>query len=789
LLLFLAIPLTIIGVKKVQDTRRRAADDRSVFDDYGFEIIYLQPGENLSLSLEAGKQGVNKLNNGTLVEFSLLNRKEAETENSEMFGLAGAQGGWDLSAQHLNFHKKYYHQEADTTLTPDRMLERHMAMHAALGVEWISMSYYWYQSSLGSELTYFATFDKIFAMARKYNLKILPNMVGTPRWATDLTCTNETSDGYPSCNQGTKCVPKDLTDAGSQYFDNFVKKTVERYKPHGDYYKEKGIENDDYGITHWVVWNEPNHAKGTFWTDCAKATTVFQNDAGQDVNQYDKGYRPVGSIEDYAKLFKGAYKTIKETDPGATVLMAGLAGIGLEDEHQKGESYRKFYTELVRISSSKPDLWNVHIYQSGANNFFWELGQISSIRNQLDANKNIWITEFGFYRSFHRPEVQAQVIASVFDRKQELLNNKVTNLFYWSSKAYVMCDPTADGCINYNNVLECRDPHYSSCNGNPNDTITPGKPYGDTENGCLLISPNFYPDLPYLNFGEKLGTVSWVGGNFSTSAEGGKINLIIPASNFQNNQEYILLMSSPDKIVTTKPWVVRVGVSLPTATNTPVPAVTNTPIPTATATPVPTSIFTPTPTPTTITSMPTSCTVVGSDTAVAGTSGSYRVRLSGIPSGDSVGSYNYLWLKNPSDCGSFTNQSQEVVFWTAPQNQIGCNLTARVLKGDRMISCSKQVAVSVEPTSTPPISTATPIPTNTPQLLACARGADGDINCDGNINISDMAILLEAWKYSVRNSGLVPTPKQSYLSADLNGDGEVDVSDGQWLINHWDIID
>jgi len=41
----------------------------------------------------------------------------------------------------------------------------------------------------------------------------------------------------------------------------------------------------------------------------------------------------------------------------------------------------------------------------------------------------------------------------------------------------------------------------------------------------------------------------------------------------------------------------------------------------------------------------------------------------------------------------------------------------------------------------------------------------------------------------VRNSGLVPTPKQSYLSADLNGDGEVDVSDGQWLINHWDIID
>jgi hypothetical protein len=786
LFLFLTIPLVIIAVKKIQDTRREAADYQQTFNDYDFEVIFLKSGDNLSLSLEVGRDGVNNLSDGTPIEFSLLNRQEVETENSEMFGLAGVQGGWDLSSQHLDFHKKYYHQKTDTTITSEKMLERHLSMHAALGVEWISMSYYWSQASEGSSLSYFATFDKIFAIARKYNLKILPNMVNTPRWATDLTCTNDTNDGYPSCNQGTKCVPRDLTDSGSQSYNNFVRKSVERYKPKGDYYREKGIEDDDYGITHWVVWNEPNNASGSFWTDCAKATVVFKNSAGQDVNQYDQGYRPIGSVEDYGKLFKGAYTTIKQVDPEATVLMAGMAGIELNDKHKKEESYRRFYAEIERINSPKPDLWNIHIYQSGSNNFFWDFNQLTGLRNQLDKGKDIWITEFGFYRSFHRPEMQAQVIGSIFDRKQELLDNKTTNLFYWSSKAYIMCDPEKEGCIDYGNILECKDPYYTSCNGNLNDTTTPGKPYGDTENGCLLISPNFYPDIPYLNFGEKLGTVARAGGNFSAKVVNGRINLTIPASNFKDNQQYVLLMSSPDKIITTKPWVVKVAItSLPTATATSkpqptatfTPTPTTTPVVTSTSTPVPTSTFTPTPTP--VVSMPDSCVVIGSDMASVGDSSSYRVRLNGIFSGDSKDDYNYLWLANSTDCADFANQTQEVVSWTAPQSSMECNLIARVLKGDKMISCLKQVSVSG--------GTPAPTATNTPQPSACPRGSDGDLNCDGRINVSDMSLFLESWRYWVINQS-IPTPGQNKAFADLNGDGEIDVSDGQWLIDHWDMI-
>ena len=198
------------------------------------------------------------------------------------------------------------------------------------------------------------------------------------------------------------------------------------------------------------------------------------------------------------------------------------------------------------------------------------MGLIAGTRNQLDPNKQIWITEFGFYRSFHRPEVQSQVIISIFDKKEDLLNMKVTNLFYWTSKAYIMCDPAKTGCISYDDVSQCKDPYYASCNGNPNDNTTPGRPYGDLENGTLLMSPNFYPDPSYLNYGKKLGTISQVNTNISTIVNDGRISVNIPASYFQNGQEYILFMSSPTKIVTTKPWVIRVG-SFDNPTPTPNP--------------------------------------------------------------------------------------------------------------------------------------------------------------------------------------------------------------------------
>jgi len=81
-----------------------------------------------------------------------------------------------------------------------------------------------------------------------------------------------------------------------------------------------------------------------------------------------------------------------------------------------------------------------------------------------------------------------------------------------------------------------------------------------------------------------------------------------------------------------------------------------------------------------------------------------------------------------------------------------------------------------------------PYATNTPAPGGCPRGGEGDLNCDGRINIADMTILLEAWVYSVRNGDAVPTPRAGRPSVNLDGQGGIDVSDAQVILNNWDVI-
>jgi len=80
----------------------------------------------------------------------------------------------------------------------------------------------------------------------------------------------------------------------NNYWARFVRKTVQRYMPGGLLAQQEGWP-EGTGIRVWEIWNEPDRP---FWT---------------------------GSVEDYYRLLKVAYLTIKSTDPEATVLLAGLA--------------------------------------------------------------------------------------------------------------------------------------------------------------------------------------------------------------------------------------------------------------------------------------------------------------------------------------------------------------------------------------------------------------------------------------------------------------------------------
>lgn len=93
------------------------------------------------------------------------------------------------------------------------------------------------------------------------------------------------------------------------------------------------------------------------------------------------------------------------------------------------------------------------------------------------------------------------------------------------------------------------------------------------------------------------------------------------------------------------------------------------------------------------------------------------------------------------------------------------------------------------PTSTPiPTATSTPVPTATP-TPSCANGPNGDLDCDGWIGESDLALLLGSW---APDSPVPPMlPGQKYTADIANslggtgGDGKVDESDYNKLLDHW----
>jgi beta propeller repeat protein len=202
--------------------------------------------------------------------------------------------------------------------------------------------------------------DRIVQASNASGLKVLARVDVTPRWARP--------DDNPHG------PPLNYSD-----YSDFVAALVQRYRtgsPHG---RVHAIE----------VWNEPNLQK-------------------------DWGYLPVNRQQaaDYTRLLQGAYQAAKRADPNVTVLNAALSPTGWND------------------NTARPDDVYLHwLYQAGFGAWFDALGahglgyrwapetvptsvegyshpsfyfrRIEQLREIMvqygDADKQIWLTEFGWH--------------------------------------------------------------------------------------------------------------------------------------------------------------------------------------------------------------------------------------------------------------------------------------------------------------------------------------------------------------------------------------------------------
>jgi hypothetical protein len=219
-----------------------------------------------------------------------------------------------------------------------------------MGVSWIRIDVAWAGVQPDSSTQYnWSKVDTVVSAANSHHLKVLATLAYTPAWAAVSGCDDSQQ----------KCAP-----ASDAQFATFSAAAAKRYQ--------------NRGIDAWEIWNEPN----------------------------DQGFwMPAPDPVAYTALLATSYRAIKKVDPSSTVLSGGLAPVDsfpgsinpvtfLTDMYAAGAN--KYFDAVAYHPYSYPNLPTTVAAWSG-----WSMMNDlpTSIRSVMtnggDANKKIWITEYG----------------------------------------------------------------------------------------------------------------------------------------------------------------------------------------------------------------------------------------------------------------------------------------------------------------------------------------------------------------------------------------------------------
>ncbi|MBU2957917.1 cellulase family glycosylhydrolase [Paracoccus sp. C2R09] len=217
-----------------------------------------------------------------------------------------------------------------------------------LGLRWLRTDLNWASvQSAGPDSYDWRDMDRIVAMARMHDMKVLPAVGSLPDWAWTTD-----ADG------------RKIRDARA--FGRFMQAAAERYAPQN--------------IHVWEIWNEPN-LQGPF--------------------------PPHPDASAYAALLKEAAAAIRDTDPGAIVLLGGLAAVmvtDLDGDPAAISALDFLETIYAEGAGSSFDAVGFHPYTGTAlpdpsdpqNGWGLMSGPLRDIMAANgDGSKPIWVTEYG----------------------------------------------------------------------------------------------------------------------------------------------------------------------------------------------------------------------------------------------------------------------------------------------------------------------------------------------------------------------------------------------------------
>jgi hypothetical protein len=198
----------------------------------------------------------------------------------------------------------------------------------------------------------FSDLDRIVGLAASRRLTLLPVVQSTPSW-------DALRPGIPGS------PPK-----SPRPFAAFLTALVDRYGPHGTFWSAHR-ELPRVPIQMWQIWNEPHLT--TYWAEQPFAPS-------------------------YVKLLAAAHAALKAADPGAKVVLAGLANYSWT-----------YLAEIYRVPGARRlfDIVAIHPYTARPSGVITILQRARAVMDRFgDSRKPILATEITWPSSLHRAPAQ-----------------------------------------------------------------------------------------------------------------------------------------------------------------------------------------------------------------------------------------------------------------------------------------------------------------------------------------------------------------------------------------------
>jgi len=221
------------------------------------------------------------------------------------------------------------------------------------GAKTVRWTFFWPRIEASQGRFDWSAGDRVVGDLAANGIRVLPTLYGSPRWV-----------------EGTAAKPPIDSQRARLAWQTFVQAAVSRYGPGGTFW------TTEYPLSHpakpalpigtWQIWNEPN---------------------------LRSHFAPRPSPGGYASLLKLSNGAIKQRDPGASVMFAGMPG------YSNDINAWRFLKRMYRKPGAGQafDVAALHPY---ARNVHQMLGEIKRLRKVMrkhgDGRQPLWITEIGW---------------------------------------------------------------------------------------------------------------------------------------------------------------------------------------------------------------------------------------------------------------------------------------------------------------------------------------------------------------------------------------------------------